>query len=644
MCGFFGVLGGSDNYSDLLKSLKIINHRGPDDLGFWDNSIDKISLGHVRLSIVDLTSSGHQPMISTNQRFVIVFNGEIYNFIQIRDEINKLDSSVSWHGKSDTEVLLVAISIWGLEKTLMKINGMFGFALWDREDKVLSLCRDRMGEKPVYYGWQNGLFLFGSDLASFREYPCFENEIDRNSLALYMRLSYIPAPYSIYKNIYKLLPGHYININLDNKELNFTKYWDEVNIINKAKDNLFGGNLSESVTTLETLLIDSVKNKMVADVPIGAFLSGGVDSSLIAALMQDQSRRPIKTFTIGFDDVKFNEAKFARDVAMHIKSDHTEYYFSDQEILEYVPLIKDVYSEPFADSSQLPTILVSKLAKTDVTVALTGDGGDELFCGYRTYNVAEKLENLRSNFLPKQIIRLLSSQNFQNSFSSIENLVRSNFGFGDELKFTQKLIKTTEVLNNSSKEELYKSLISRWDNPSTLVLNSFEYDTYFNFLSKDLQNLNFKEYMMAIDTLTYLPDNNLCKVDRASMFSSLETRIPLLDQNIVEFAWSLPFQTKFFNNETKWPLKQILYKYVPKKLIDRPKMGFSVPLGDWLRGPLRDWAEELISERRLKNDGYFDSLMVRKMWDEHLSKKYNWQHKLWNVLIFQSWLDNTRLQ
>ena len=455
MCGFFGVLGGSDNYSDLLKSLKIINHRGPDDLGFWDNSIDKISLGHVRLSIVDLTSSGHQPMISTNQRFVIVFNGEIYNFIQIRDEINKLDSSVSWHGKSDTEVLLVAISIWGLEKTLMKINGMFGFALWDREDKVLSLCRDRMGEKPVYYGWQNGLFLFGSDLASFREYPCFENEIDRNSLALYMRLSYIPAPYSIYKNIYKLLPGHYININLDNKELNFTKYWDEVNIINKAKDNLFGGNLSESVTTLETLLIDSVKNKMVADVPIGAFLSGGVDSSLIAALMQDQSRRPIKTFTIGFDDVKFNEAKFARDVAMHIKSDHTEYYFSDQEILEYVPLIKDVYSEPFADSSQLPTILVSKLAKTDVTVALTGDGGDELFCGYRTYNVAEKLENLRSNFLPKQIIRLLSSQNFQNSFSSIENLVRSNFGFGDELKFTQKLIKTTEVLNNSSKEELY---------------------------------------------------------------------------------------------------------------------------------------------------------------------------------------------
>jgi asparagine synthase (glutamine-hydrolysing) len=644
MCGFFGVLGGSNNYGDLYKSLKIINHRGPDDLGIWENDCDNISLGHVRLSIVDLTSSGHQPMISSNQRYVIAFNGEIYNFTQIRDEINDFHSKLSWNGKSDTEVLLEAISIWGLEKTLMKVNGMFGFALWDRQSKILSLARDRMGEKPVYYGWQKGSFLFGSDLASFREFPCFENEIDRNSLALYMRLSYIPAPYSVYKNIYKLLPGHYININLNNKDLEVIKYWDEVSIINKAKNSPFVGSLSESVTTLESLLINSVQNKMVADVPIGAFLSGGIDSSLIAALMQAQSSRPIKTFTIGFDDVRFNEAKFARDVATHINSDHSEHYFSDQEILEYVPMIKDVYSEPFADSSQLPTILVSKLAKTEVTVALTGDGGDELFCGYRTYNVAQKLENLRSNILPKQVVQLLSTHNFQKSFSSIENFVRSNFGLNEELRFTQKLIKTAEVLNNSSKDELYKSLISRWNDPTSLVLNSFEYQTNFNSLFKDLKNLSFKEYMMAVDTLTYLPDNNLCKVDRASMFSSLETRIPMLDQNVIEFAWSLPFSTKYFNNEAKWPLKQVLYKYVPKKLIDRPKMGFSVPLGDWLRGPLRDWAEELISEKRLKNEGYFDSLMVRTMWDEHLSKKYNWQHKLWNVIMFQSWLDNTRLK
>jgi asparagine synthase (glutamine-hydrolysing) len=644
MCGFFGVLGDSNNYSDMLKSLKIINHRGPDDFGIWDNNSDKISLGHVRLSIVDLTSSGHQPMISSNNRFVIAFNGEIYNFIQIREEINTFRSNVSWHGTSDTEVLLEAISIWGLEKTLIKINGMFGFALWDRENKVLTIARDRMGEKPVYYGWQNGNFLFGSDLASFKEYPCFENDIDRNSLSLYIRLSYVPAPHCIYKNLNKLLPGHYINISLNNKDLELIKYWDEVNVINKAKDDPFMGSLSDSVLTLEKLLINSVKNKMVADVPIGAFLSGGIDSSLIAALMQSQSNRPIKTFTIGFNDVKFNEAKFASDVAGHLQSEHTEHYFSDQEILEYVPMIKDVYSEPFADSSQLPTILVSKLAKADVTVALTGDGGDELFCGYRTYTIAEKLENLRGNILPKQFIKLLSSENFQKSFSSIENFVRSNFKFEEELKFTQKLIKTAEVLNNSTKEELYKSLISRWNNPSTLVLNSFEYETFFNSLDKDLDNLNFKEYMMAIDTLTYLPDNNLCKVDRASMFSSLETRIPLLDQNVIEFAWSLPFRTKFYNNEAKWPLKEILYKYVPKKLIDRPKMGFSVPLGDWLRGPLRDWAEDLISEKRLINEGYFNSSMVRKMWEEHLSKKYNWQHKLWNVLIFQSWLENTRVK
>jgi asparagine synthase (glutamine-hydrolysing) len=643
MCGFFGVLGDSNvNFDETLKSLKAINHRGPDDFGVWDDIDDKISLGHNRLSIVDLSSLGHQPMISSNKRYVIAYNGEIYNFLQVREELENSQIKINWYGKSDTEVLLEAVSCWGLEKTLNKINGMFGFALWDRIDKTLVLARDRMGEKPVYFGWQHEVFLFGSDLASFREHTCFENIIDRDALSLYMRHSYIPAPYSIYKNIQKLLPGHLLKIALGKKDLEIVKYWDEINVINNAKETPFLGDLKDSVSTLENLLINSVKNKMVADVPIGAFLSGGVDSSLIAALMQSQSNKPIKTFTIGFDDVKFNEAKYAKEVSEFLKTEHTEYYFTDNEILELVPLLNDVYSEPFADSSQLPTILVSRLAKNDVTVALTGDGGDELFCGYRTYSIAEKLENIRNSILPNQLFSLLSSQNFHKSFSSLEYFVRSSCGFNSELVLTQKLIKTAEVLGKNSREELYRSLISRWENPTDVVLNSSELDSFFTSKSKVLAKLNFKEYMMSVDTLTYLPDNNLCKVDRASMFSSLETRIPLLDQNIIQFAWSLPIETKFYNNETKWPLKQILYKYVPQKLIERPKMGFSVPLADWLRGPLREWAEELLSEKRLKEDGFFESSSIRKIWLEHLSLKFNWQHKIWNVLMFQSWLDNTR--
>jgi asparagine synthase (glutamine-hydrolysing) len=644
MCGFFGILGFKNfNSADIEKSLFAIKHRGPDDSGIWIDQNDKICLSHTRLSIVDLSPLGHQPMVSKNKRYVIIFNGEIYNFNSIKLEIESKFGFKEWISNSDTEILLESISLWGIEEAVNKLSGMFAFALWDTIEKTLTLCRDRMGEKPLYYGWLENEFKFGSDLSSFKSSDSINYEIDRDALSLFMRYSYITAPHTIYKNVKKLIPGSILTVSLNNKEPNIIKYWDEKIVIQDGKTNPFNGDSSTLINTLDHLLIDSVKNKMIADVPIGAFLSGGIDSSLIVAIMQSLSTNPINTFTIGFDDIRFNEAKHAKAVAKHIGTNHNEYYVSPKEIIDLVSNLSSIYSEPFADPSQLPTILVSKLAKKSVTVALTGDAGDEIFCGYRTYNKAYNFEKLRSS-IPIDI-RLLfasfvSSDVVQKMSKSVEDIFFKKNLNHNNISFSQKLLKISDLLKQDSKENLYRSLVSRWEDPESFVLQSKESSTIFSTGDSIISKLDFIDYMMAVDTLTYLPDNNLCKVDRASMFSSLETRVPLLDHKIIEFAWSLPLNLKLNNGITKWPLRQILYKYVPKELIERPKMGFSVPLASWLRGPLRDWAEELLDEKKMIEDGYLNFKIIKNKWDEHLSGKYNWEFQIWNVLMFQSWLRN----
>jgi asparagine synthase (glutamine-hydrolysing) len=645
MCGFFGILGAKNiERNDIFNSIDSIKHRGPDDLGIWIDNNDKISLSHARLSIQDLSPLGHQPMFSSDKRYAIVFNGEIYNFLSIKQKLEQEFNFTNWKSKSDTEVFLEAISFFGIRKTIDKLNGMFSFALWDSLNKTLTLGRDRMGEKPLYYGWLNNEFLFGSDLMSFNKYKNFNKEIDRDSLSLFMRYSYIPAPFSIYKNIYKLKPGHLLTVSLKNKNSEIYNYWDQSSVINDSINSTFFGDSDSVVSTFENLLNNSVKNKLIADVPIGAFLSGGIDSSLIVSIMQSQSSKPINTFTIGFDDIKYNEAIHAKAVAKHLGTIHNELYVTSTDLLDLVPDLCSIFSEPFADSSQLPSILVSKLAKKSVTVSLTGDGGDELFCGYRTYTNAAKLENLR-NFIPyflrSNIATLLKSDSTQYALGVIENIFKNVDLNKSHLIYPQKFLKLAELLESKSKDNLYKSLISRWNEPSLLVLNSKESDIILS--NNNFSELNFIDFMMAIDTLMYLPDNNLCKVDRSSMSASLETRVPLLDHEIVKFACSLPLKYKLRNGVTKWPLRQVLYKHVPKDLIERPKMGFSVPLASWLRGPLREWADELLNESNLVKQGYLNSTIIRKKWDEHLSGKYNWQYEIWNVLIFQSWLQKNIL-
>jgi asparagine synthase (glutamine-hydrolysing) len=646
MCGFFGILGLKNiNKDDIMKCLNAITHRGPDDKGIWIDEKDDICLSHNRLAIVDLSPQGHQPMTSSNKRYIIVFNGEIYNYTTIKEDITSNFNFNNWVGKSDTEVFLESICLFGIEKTVAKLSGMFAFAIWDTQTKTLTLGRDRMGEKPLYYGWLDNEFIFGSDLSSFSVHKSFKKDIDRNALALFMRHSYIPAPHTIYKNINKLIPGSLLKISLKNKVPDIIKFWDESIHIENGNLVQFDGDSFSAINKLENLLIDSVKNKLIGDVPIGAFLSGGIDSSLIVAIMQSQTKKAVNTFTIGFEDVKFNEAQHAKAVANHLGTNHTEYYVSEKEIIDLVPQLSTVYSEPFADPSQLPTILVSKLAKKSVTVALTGDGGDELFCGYRTYSKAKKLEEIRAS-IPKDIKVLFSniaSCDFtQNIFRTLEKFSYSSIN-PNFVPFAQKILKISDLFQQDSRENLYRNLISRWDNPDNVVLFSNEPTTNFTHKNPILSNLDFIEYMMAVDTLTYLPDNNLCKVDRASMFSSLETRVPLLDHKIVEFAWSLPLNLKLHNGITKWPLRQVLYKYIPVDLIERPKMGFSVPLSTWLRGPLREWAEDLLNENKLKEEGFLNHKVIIKKWEEHLSGKYNWQYEIWNVLMFQSWLRNNIL-
>ncbi|MDB4135751.1 asparagine synthase (glutamine-hydrolyzing) [Gammaproteobacteria bacterium] len=637
MCGIAGYVGKTSYpYNCLGEMAKAINHRGPDDRGTWYNEDEGIGLAHARLSILDLSSAGHQPMHSVSKNFVLVFNGEIYNHKVLRSEL-ELIAQRNWLGHSDTETLLVAIDHWGLEKTLKKAKGMFAIALWDKRNKNLSLACDRIGEKPLYYGWVNDQFVFASELKSIKKFPEFKNLIDRNSLALFLRFNSIPAPHSIYQDIYKLEPSQIIQLNADSKQVKKFNFWSTEEVYNKGNLSQVSGTPEEIVDQLEVVLSKAVSSQMQSDVPLGAFLSGGIDSSTIVALMQSQSDSQVNTFTIGFNAKEYDEAKHARMVANHIGTNHFEMYVNERDALDIIPNLPNIYDEPFADSSQIPTYLVSKFAKQEVTVALSGDAGDELFGGYNRYVFAEKMFSKIMKG-PISIRQLISSAIFTMTEEKW-NALLNNFLSERFADIGHKLHKVANVLPAKSIRDMHFKLVSQIQNPSDWLLKANEYKTSLNDDTKRFVELNPIEQMMAYDLITYLPTDILTKVDRAAMAVSLETRVPFLDLNVIEFSASLPMEFKIRNGVTKWALREVLYKHVPKDLIERPKMGFGVPLAEWLRGPLQDWAESLLDEKRLHQEGFFDVEFVRNKWLEHLSGKRNWHHQLWNVLMFQAWLE-----
>jgi asparagine synthase (glutamine-hydrolysing) len=655
MCGVAGFLGWRQDIQcgTAQKMADAIVYRGPDDGGVWLDAESGIALAHRRLSIIDLSPAGHQPMLSANGRYVIVFNGEIYNHIELRQELESKgalqpcalsgpeQSQPGWRGHSDTETLLAGIEAWGFEGTLKRSIGMFAIALWDRHGGTLTLARDRVGEKPLYYGWQGSgdeqVFLFGSELNALKAHPAFAARIDRGAICLLLRHNYIPAPYSIYQGIAKLEPGSLLSVSLAQPTPRIWKYWDAVKVARAGVAQPFRGSAEQAVDALEILAKDAVGKQMMSDVPFGAFLSGGIDSSTVVALMQAQSLRRIKTFTIGFREEEYNEAVHAKAVARHLGTEHTELYVSAQQAMDVIPRLPGLYCEPFADSSQIPTFLVSQLAKNQVTVSLSGDAGDELFCGYSRYQLTEKLWR-KLEILPAPLRALLAKGITARSPDAWDGLAGILPFAGRYVSFGDKLHKGASVLTSASSDELYLGMVSHVRTPEDWVLGGKEWPTQLTGLRPELDGLSTVERMMALDVISYLPDDILVKVDRAGMGVSLETRVPFLDHRIVEFAATLPLEHKLRAGQTKWVLRQVLYRYVPRELVDRPKMGFGVPLHSWLRGPLRDWAEDLLSESRLAGEGYFRPAPIRQVWAEHLSGRRNWAAQLWNVLTFQAWL------
>lgn len=654
ICGFFSIQGWQRDGKQVAgRMADRIVHRGPDDAGIWTDDVAGIALGHRRLAILDLSPAGHQPMISANGRYVIAFNGEIYNHLILRKSLEKSapplgglwvkdsgQEKLVWRGHSDTETLLAAISTWGVEGALKKCVGMFAFALWDREARTLSLARDRMGEKPLYYGWQGETFLFGSELKALQAHPAFCAEIDRESLTLFLRHNYIPAPYSIYRGIQKLPPGTFLQLHVGQKDARPVAYWSVRRAAESGQQALFAGGEDDAVAELQRLISQSIDGQMLADVPLGTFLSGGVDSSAILALMQAQSSRPIKSFTIGFHETAYNEAQYAKEVAKHLGTEHTEAYVTAEEAMAVIPRLSMLYDEPFADSSQIPTFLVSELARQHVTVSLSGDGGDELFGGYNRYSWAISIWR-RVGWAPQSLraalagaLTTLPPSTWNGIFKRLACFLPTGWRYANP---GDKLHKLADILAVRTPEEIYLGLVSHWKHPDQVVLGAREPATILKDATRWAELPDFESRMMYLDQMTYLPDDILTKVDRAAMGVSLETRVPLLDHRVVEFAWSLPLTFKIRDGQSKWLLRQVLYRYVPKEIIERPKMGFGVPLDVWLRGPLKDWAEALLDEARLKREGFFEPSAIREKWFEHLAGRRNWSYYLWDVLMFQAW-------
>lgn len=639
IAGFLDPLGRVPLEATGSAMTASLHHRGPDDRGLWSDSDAGIALGHARLSIVDLSPAGHQPMVSANGRWVIVYNGEIYNAGELRRRLTL--SGISFRGHSDTEAILEAVAAWGIEDTVKLMIGMFAFAVWDRLECNLYLARDRLGIKPLYWGRFGQLFLFGSELKALRAHPGWKPEIDRDALVGFMRHSYVPAPLSIFNGIAKLKPGHILTLRQD-QEPEIQSYWDLRQIAVAGVRQPSKNSDRDAEDKLDGLLRDAVGRRMVADVPLGALLSGGVDSSLVVALMQAQAERPVKTYSIGFREQAYDEASYAKKVAKHLGTDHTELYVEPEHALEILPQLSTWYDEPFADASQIPTYLVSEMTRHHVTVALSGDGGDELFAGYNRYFWARAMRD-KTGYLPlllrqfaAGVIESVPPSAWDQVAAIVPGRWRPNHP-GD------KLHKLAAIMKEHSADAIFRWLISQWQKPTDLVIGGREPVTVIwdEHLRRDLQD--FTDRMQYLDTVTYLPDDILTKVDRASMAVGLEARVPLLDHRVVEFAWSQPGHRKIRDGQGKWLLRQVLYRYVPRELIERPKMGFGVPIDSWLRGPLREWAEDLLDEREMRQQGYLNPEPVQTRWKEHLSGRRNWQYALWNVLIFQQWLRHYHL-
>ncbi|OZI38789.1 asparagine synthase (glutamine-hydrolyzing) [Bordetella genomosp. 5] len=631
MCGIVGIWGPLEGKETILaQSCQRIRHRGPDSNGFWEDRDAGVALAHVRLAILDLTEAGHQPMVSPCGRYVLILNGEIYNHLELRADLEAAGQAPAWRGHSDTETVLAYIAARGVEAMLKAATGMFANALWDRERRTLSLMRDRMGEKPLYYGFSGANLLFGSELKAFAPVPGFGRDIDRNALASFMRHNYIPAPQSIYEGIRKLPPGTWLEFSesqMRGREMPQPRaYWSALEAAEAGQRNpLSFAKDADAVDALEQVLGRAVGGQMLSDVSLGAFLSGGIDSSTIVALMQAQSSKPVRTFAIGFHEKGYNEAEHAKAVAAHLGTDHTELYVTAADGLAVVPHLAEMYDEPFADSSQIPTSLVTRMARQHVTVALSGDGGDELFGGYSRYFRVNSWWH-KFGRVPAPLRHLGGA------------VMRGSAALPGSGAWRGKVGKLGELLSANNEGEFYRQFVSYWADPGRVVKGGVEPRSIF----EDPLKGSLFEAMMKLDAVTYLPDDILVKVDRAAMAVSLETRVPLIDHRVFEFAWQLPFNYKVRGGTGKWLLRQLLYRHVPQTLVDRPKRGFAVPLASWLRGPLRDWAEALLDPARLRQEGWFEPEPILRKWREHKSGHRNWNSHLWGVLMMQAWLDQHR--
>lgn len=640
MCGFTGFLTKNASFSKTemhriaSDMLETIIHRGPDAGDVWQDPDVGCVLGHRRLSIIDLSEEGAQPMASESERYIISYNGEVYNFPEIREECE--EKGVVFRGSSDTEIMLAAIEIWGLNQALQKFNGMFAFALWDRKERELHLVRDRMGKKPLYVGWAGNALVFGSELKTLNAYPDFKKEINKDALAIYLNYACMQAPHCIYKNVWSLPAGHRFSVHLDNLSVGsdlkteMKPYWSALDVLNQSRLDMRDIDDETAITEFEHVLSECVSQRMMSDVPLGAFLSGGIDSSSVVALMQKQSAQAIRTYSIGFNEAGFDEAVYAKKIAKHLGTDHQELYLNGKDALDVIPYLSSIYDEPFGDSSAIPTYLVSKFARQNVTVALSGDGGDEMLGGYNRHFLGPKIKNATRHmpgFVRKISAGLLGSIPVH-TYNKI---------FRNKSQIGTRIHKMADIMGLADDKEIYYALVSPWLRTADIVKDVSPLSIPLTQDDWQPEGLNMAETMMYWDTISYLPNDILVKVDRASMAVSLEARSPLLDKRVFEYCWSLPHHMKIRNGKGKWLLREVLARHVPRDLFERPKQGFAVPVAEWLRNDLKDWAEDLLDERKMEDDGLLNTSAIHKIWHEHKNGRGNNDQRLWTVLMFQSW-------